>query len=450
MIFEGLSQKLAATLRKLRGKGKLSETDVNECLREVRLALLEADVNFKVVKDFVARVRDRAVGQEVMQSLTPAQQIIKIVHEELTALMGSTQARLAVASRPPTVIMLVGLQGSGKTTTAAKLAGWLKRQGKRPLLVAADIYRPAAIEQLRVLGKKLDIPVYVAEGSSDAAAIAEGALQYAQHYLKDTVIIDTAGRLHINVELMEELKRIKATAKPHEILLVVDAMTGQDAVAVAEAFNRDLGLDGVILTKLDGDARGGAALSVKAVTGRPIKFVGIGEKLEAIEPFHPDRMAARILGMGDVLSLIEKAEEAISLEKARDLERKLRRDIFTLDDFLAQMQQVRKMGSLEQILSMIPGMGGNLKKMQQQGNLQLDERQLKRTEAIILSMTRKEREDPSIISGSRRKRIAAGSGTTVQDVNRLLQQFAEARKMMKRFQEMQRSGKKGKFRLPFR
>ena len=446
MVFEGLADKLQQTFKKLRGRGKLSEADVAEALREVRMALLEADVNFKVVKDFVAKVKERAVGQEVLGSLTPAQQVIKIVNDELTALMGGTVSRIAISPRPPTIVMLVGLQGAGKTTTAGKLAHLLKKQNKRPLLVAADVYRPAAIKQLEVLGEKLEIPVFTLGDQESPVAIAKKAIDHANAYARDVVIIDTAGRLHINAELMDELKSVKATVKPHEILLVVDAMTGQDAVTVAESFNKELGLDGVILTKLDGDARGGAALSVKAVTGCPIKFAGMGEKLDALEPFHPDRMASRILGMGDVLSLIEKAESAIDFEKAQALEKKLRKEEFTFDDFLDQLQQVRKLGSLDQILGMIPGMGGLTKKLQ---GAELDEKQLKQVEAIIRSMTKKERRDPHIINGSRRKRIAAGSGTRVQDVNRLLKQFEEARKMMKQMQQAQKSGRKGGFKLPF-
>lgn len=447
MVFEGLADKLQGTFKKLRGRGKLSETDINEAMREVRMALLEADVNFKVVKDFIAKIKEKALGQEVMQSLTPAQFVVKIVNDELTALMGGTQSRITVSSRPPTIIMLVGLQGAGKTTTAGKLAHLLKKQSKRPLLVAADIYRPAAIKQLQVLGGQLDIPVFTMEDCKDAVLIAQKAIEYAASYARDTVIIDTAGRLHINEDLMQELKSIKATVKPHEILLVVDAMTGQDSVTVAESFNSDLGLDGVILTKLDGDARGGAALSIKAVTGCPIKFTGMGEKLDALEVFHPDRMASRILGMGDVLSLIEKAGSSIDLEQAKEMEKKLRKDDFNLDDFLSQLQQVRKLGPLDQILGMLPGMG-DLKKLK---DVEIDEKEITRTEAIIHSMTKKERRDASIINGSRRKRIAMGSGTRVQDVNKLLKQFAEAKKMMKRFQDMQKSGKKsfGGFKLPF-
>lgn len=447
MVFEGLADKLQNTFKKLRGRGKLSEADINDAMREVRMALLEADVNFKVVKDFIAKIKEQAVGQEVMQSLTPAQFVVKIVNDELTALMGGTQSRITVSSRPPTVIMLVGLQGAGKTTTAGKLAHLLKKQSKRPLLVAADIYRPAAIKQLQVLGGQLDIPVFTLEDCKDAVLIAQKAIEYANSYARDTVIIDTAGRLHINEDLMQELKSIKTTVKPHEILLVVDAMTGQDSVTVAESFNKDLGLDGVILTKLDGDARGGAALSIKAVTGCPIKFTGMGEKLDALEVFHPDRMASRILGMGDVLSLIEKAGASIDLEQAKEMEKKFRKEDFNLDDFLTQLQQVRKLGPLDQILGMLPGMG-DLKKLK---DVEIDEKELTRTEAIIRSMTKKERRDASLINGSRRKRIAIGSGTRVQDVNKLLKQFAEAKKMMKRFQDMQKGGKKsfGGFKLPF-
>lgn len=447
MVFEGLADKLQQTFKKLRGRGKLTEQDVTEALREVRMALLEADVNFKVVKDFIAKVKERAVGQEVFGSLSPAQLVIKIVNDELTALMGGTQSRLTISSRPPTVVMLVGLQGAGKTTTAGKLAYQLKKQSKRPLLVAADVYRPAAIKQLQVLGEQLELPVFTLEDNLNPVLIAEQALEYAKTHARDVVIIDTAGRLHINEELMDELKNVKATVRPHEILLVVDAMTGQDAVNVAESFNADLGLDGVILTKLDGDARGGAALSIKAVTGCPIKYAGMGEKLEALEPFHPDRMASRILGMGDVLSLIEKAQTSFDLEQAKEMERKMRKDDFNLDDFLDQMQQVKKLGPLEDILGMLPGMG-NLKQMK---DVKIDEKELGRVEAIIRSMTRKERLNPQIINGSRRKRIAAGSGARIQDVNKLLKQFEEARKMMKRFKDMQKSGRKflGGMKLPF-
>ena len=417
MIFEGLADRLQETFKKLRGHGKLTESDVNDAMREVRMALLEADVNFKVVKDFVAKVKERAIGQEVLETLSPAQVVIKIVNEELTELMGGTQSRIAISPKPPTVIMMVGLQGAGKTTTAGKLALSMKKQGKRPLLVAADIYRPAAVKQLQVLGEQLDVPVFAMAEGTDAVTIAEKAIEHAASHVNDIVIIDTAGRLHINEELMQELKSIKQEVRPHEILLVVDAMTGQDAVNVAESFNKDLGLDGVILTKLDGDARGGAALSVKAVTGCPIKFVGMGEKLEALEIFYPDRMASRILGMGDVLSLIEKAQDAFDVDEAKKMEKKLRKDEFTLDDFISQMHQVRKLGSLDQILGMIPGMGGMRKQL---GEVDLNGKEIKRIEAIIYSMTPKERRDVTLINGSRRKRIALGSGTQVQDVNRLL------------------------------
>ena len=423
-------------------------------MREVRMALLEADVNFKVVKDFVKRVKERAVGQDVLDTLTPAQVVVKIVDEELTELMGGTQSRLNISSVPPTVIMMAGLQGAGKTTSAGKLGLSLKKQGKKPLLVAADIYRPAAVKQLEVLGGQLGIPVFSMPQGTDAVTIAKSSIDHARSHLNDVVIIDTAGRLHIDETLMQELKDIKENVKPHEILLVVDAMTGQDAVNVAESFNAELGLDGVVLTKLDGDARGGAALSVKAVTGCPIKFVGMGEKLEALEPFHPDRMASRILGMGDVLSLIEKAQSTFDAEEAKKMEKKLRKADFTLDDFLAQMQKVRKLGSFEQILGMIPGMGG-LKKQLQGQDIDLNGKEVRRIEAIIKSMTPKERADTSIINGSRRKRIALGSGTRVQDVNKLLKQFNEMKKMMKQVKKMQGS-KKGKgfpglggMKLPF-
>ena len=418
------------------------------------MALLEADVNFKVVKDFIKKVKERAVGQDVLDTLTPAQVVIKIVDEELTELMGGTQSRLNISSVPPTVIMMAGLQGAGKTTSAGKLGLSLKKQGKRPLLVAADIYRPAAVKQLQVLGEQLGIPVFSMPQGTDAVTIARSSIEHARSHINDVVIIDTAGRLHIDEKLMQELKDIKADVKPHEILLVVDAMTGQDAVNVAESFNEGLGIDGVVLTKLDGDARGGAALSVKAVTGCPIKFVGMGEKLEALEPFHPDRMASRILGMGDVLSLIEKAQSTFDAEEAKKMEKKLRKADFTLDDFLAQMQKVRKLGSFEQILGMIPGMGG-LKKQLQGQDIDLNGKEVRRIEAIIKSMTPKERADISIINGSRRKRIALGSGTRVQDVNKLLKQFNEMKKMMKQVKKMQ-GGKKGKgfpglggMKLPF-
>ena len=447
MLFSGLADRLQGIFKNLRGRGRLSEADVNECLREIRMALLEADVNFKVVKDFTARVKTRAVGADVLESLNPAQQVVKIVYEEMTEMMGGAQRSITMASEPPTVIMMVGLQGSGKTTTAAKLARHFAKQGKRPLLVAADLYRPAAVQQLQTLGKQLDIPVLAIEGETNPLAVVRSVRETALAQLRDVVIVDTAGRLHIDNELMNELNNIKALVKPHEIMLVVDAMTGQDAVNVAENFHGVVGIDGIILTKMDGDARGGAALSVRAVTGRPIKFVGSGEKTENLEMFHPDRMASRILGMGDMLSLIEKAQETFDKDKAMALQQKMRKDEFTLDDFLTQMQSIRKMGSFEQPLGMIPGLGGKMKQLQ---DMQVDEKDMNRVEAIIQSMTKKERRDPSIINGSRRKRIADGSGTRVQDVNRLLKQFLEARKMMKRMQGMQKAGQKlSSFRLPF-
>ncbi len=448
MIFEGLSNKLQEAMKKLRGKGRVTEKDVKEMMREIKLALLEADVNFKVVKDFISKVSERAVGQDVLESLTPGQQIIKIVHEELIELMGSSNSKLTFASKPPTVYMMVGLQGSGKTTTSGKLANLLRKQGKKPLLVACDVYRPAAIKQLQVVGGQLGIEVFSMGDKTNPVDISKAAVEHAKSMQYDIVIIDTAGRLHINEELMEELQNIKAAVKPHEILLVVDSMTGQDAVNVAESFNEKLGVDGIILTKLDGDTRGGSALSVKAVTGKPIKFAGMGEKLSDLEPFFPDRMASRILGMGDVLSLIEKAQEAFDEKKALELEKKMRTQQFTLDDFLDQMQQLKKMGPLSQILSMIPGFNANaLKDLDMDDN----EKKMARIEAIIKSMTKQERNDPSIINGSRRKRIAAGSGTTVQEVNRLLKDFEEMKKMMKMMTDMGKRGKKGfkKLRLPF-
>ena len=459
MIFESLSERLQETFKKLRGHGKLTEDDVTEAMREVRMALLEADVNFKVVKQFVQTVKERAIGQEILETLTPAQVVIRIVDEELTNLMGGTQSRINMSPKPPTVIMMAGLQGAGKTTSAGKLGLTLRKQGKRPLLVAADIYRPAAIKQLQVVGETLGLPVFAMEDSRDAVAIARRSLDYAQSHANDVIIVDTAGRLQIDEKLMQELRDIKSEIKPHEILLVVDAMTGQEAVNVAEAFHKDLGLDGVILTKMDGDARGGAALSIKAVTGCPIKFVGMGEKLEALEPFYPDRMASRILGMGDVLSLIEKAQTTFDMEEAKRMEKKLRKDDFTLDDFLSQMQQVKKLGSLEQILGMIPGMGDLKKKLDGQ-DLDLNGKEMRQIEAIITSMTPKERADISIINASRRRRIAQGSGTRVQDVNKLLKQFGEMRKMMKKMKKMQKgkkglpnlgnlAGSLGKFKFPF-
>lgn len=446
MLFEGLSGKLQEAMKKLRGKGRVTEKDVKEMMREIKLALLEADVNFKVVKDFIGKVSERAVGQEVLESLTPGQQVIKIVHEELINLMGSANSKVTFSSKPPTMYMMVGLQGSGKTTTSGKLANLLRKQGKKPLLVACDVYRPAAIKQLQVVGSQLGIEVFSMGDKTNPVDIAKAAVEYAKSRQYDLVIIDTAGRLHINEELMEELQNIKEAVRPQEILLVVDSMTGQDAVNVAESFNEKLGVDGIILTKLDGDTRGGAALSVKAVTGKPIKFIGMGEKLNDIEPFFPDRMASRILGMGDVLSLIEKAQEAFDEKKALELEKKMRTQQFTLEDFLEQMQQIKKMGPLNQLLAMIPGFNANVMK-----DIELDEKKMARVEAIIKSMTKEERNNPSIINGSRRKRIAAGSGTTVQEVNKLLKEFEEMKKMMKMMTEMGKRGKKGlkKFRMPF-
>lgn len=439
MVFESLSNKLQDTFRKLRGMGKLSEKNIEDSLREVRLALLEADVNFKVVKNFIAGVKERAIGQEVMNSLTPGQQVVKIVYDELTRLMGEKQSPLNIASQPPTVIMLVGLQGAGKTSTAGKLGALLKKQGRRPLLVAADVYRPAAVEQLRVLGKQQEIPVFHIDGANPVSISGKGK-EHAIAYQKDTLIIDTAGRLHVNTEMMDELKQIKATVKPDEMLLVVDAMTGQDAVNVANSFHEAIGLTGVILTKLDSDTRGGAALSIRSVTQCPVKFIGVGEKLDQLEPFHPSRMASRILGMGDVLTLIEKAEANFDPNKAKNLFNKVRKADFTLEDFLDQLREMKKMGPLEQILGMLPGQF-----TKQLKGIQVDEKELVKVEAIIQSMTRQERSNAQLINGSRRRRIAAGSGTSVQEVNRVLQQFEQSRKMMKQFAEL---GGKGK--MPFK
>lgn len=434
MLFQGLAEKLQNTFKKLKGKGKLTETDIKEALREVRLALLEADVSLPVVKEFIQRVRERSMGAEVLESLTPAQQMIKIVNEELAALMGEGLSKINFSSSGPTILMLVGLHGSGKTTTAGKLALLLRKQGRSPLLVGADVYRPAAGKQLEVLAKQINVPCFTPGEKFTPVRIAQDSLEFARSRGCDLIIIDTAGRLHIDEELMQELKNLKKALEPQEILLVVDAMTGQDAVNIAKSFHEELGLTGVILTKLDGDARGGAALSVKAVTGCPIKYVGVGEKLDALEPFYPDRMSARILGMGDVLSLIEKAQAAFDQEKARELEQKLRKQEFTLEDFLAQIHHVRAMGPLEQVLSLIPGLGGakQLRKIQEE----FDEKELVYIEAIINSMTPEERRNPSIINGSRKKRIARGSGTTVQDVNRLLKQFEQTRKLIKQFSEL--------------
>lgn len=445
-LFEGLSGKLQDTIKKFRGMARVTDKDIKEMMREIKLALLEADVNFKVVKDFINKVSERAVGQDVLESLTPGQQVIKIVHEELIDLMGRVPSKVTFSSKPPTVYMLVGLQGSGKTTTSGKLAGLLRKQGRNPLLVACDVYRPAAIKQLQVVGNQLNVPVFSIENNLNPVQIAKEAVELAKAKQYDLVIIDTAGRLHINEELMDELKNIKSTVHPHEILLVVDSMTGQDAVNVAESFNEKLGVDGIVLTKLDGDTRGGAALSVKAVTGKPIKFAGLGEKLSDLEPFYPDRMASRILGMGDVLSLIEKAQEAFDEKKAMEMEKKLRTQQFTLDDFLDQMQQVKKMGPLNQVLGMIPGM--NAKNMQ---NVEVDEKKMVHIEAIIKSMTKGERNEPHILNGSRRKRIATGSGTTIQEVNRLLKEFEEMKKLIKMMSEQGKRGGKGmgKFKMPF-
>lgn len=439
MAFEGLSEKLQKVFKGLKSRGKLSESDVKEAMREVRMALLEADVNYAVARDFVKSVTEKAVGEQVLNSLTPGQQVIKIVNEELCALMGATHAKLTVSSAPPSIYMLCGLQGAGKTTMCAKLGGLLKKQGKKPLLVACDIYRPAAIEQLKTVGAKLEIPVFD-RGTQNPVKTAEEAIKYAKSYLYDTVILDTAGRLHIDETLMQELVNIKNSVHPTEILLTVDAMTGQDAVNVAQSFNEKLGIDGVILTKLDGDARGGAAMSVKAVTGKPIKFAGIGEKLEDIEVFHPDRMASRILGMGDVLSLIEKAQENFDQAEGMKLVDKIKNNKFDLQDFLEQFKQMRKMGSMKDIIKSlppIPGMDKN--KLSQE---EIDEKRIDRLQAIILSMTMKERRNPDILNASRRRRIAAGSGTSVQEVNQLIRQFEQTKAMMKRFGLFSKKGPK--------
>ncbi|HHW56523.1 MAG TPA: signal recognition particle protein [Clostridia bacterium] len=444
MAFESLSERLQGIFRKLRGKGKLTEKDIKEAMREVKVALLEADVNFKVVKDFINSVTEKALGQEVMESLTPGQQVIKIVHEELISLMGSTQSRLNIGSKIPAVVMMVGLQGSGKTTACGKLAISLKKQGKNPLLVACDVVRPAAIKQLQVVGANANVPVFTMGDKVNPIDIAKASIDYAKSHNSDVIIIDTAGRLHIDEELMEELINVKKAVQPDEILLVVDAMTGQDAVNVASSFNEKLDITGVILTKLDGDTRGGAALSIKAVTQKPIKYIGTGEKLTDLEPFYPDRMASRILGMGDVLTLIEKAQAAIDEKKALEMSQKLLTKQFTLEDFLEQLQSLKNIGPLDQLLGMIPGMNKNLIK-----NVDISEKDLKRIEAIIQSMTKEERQNPSIINGSRKKRIARGSGTTIQQVNSLLKQFEETKKMMRKFGDIDKDIKKGKMRLPF-
>lgn len=443
-MFESLVDRMNEAFKKFRNKGKLSESDVKAGMREIKLALLEADVNYKVVKEFIASVSERAVGAQVLESLVPAQQIVKIVNEELTALMGSTVSKLEIASNPPTIIMMCGLQGAGKTTHAGKIAALLKKQGKRPMMVACDIYRPAAIKQLEIVAEKVGVPCYSAPSDTKPVKIAADGVKYARKEGYDVVIIDTAGRLHIDEGMMEELVDIKKEVSPTEILLTVDSMLGQDAVNVAKTFNDMLDITGVVLTKLDGDTRGGAALSVRHVTGKPIKFVGMGEKMDAIEPFYPDRMASRILGMGDVLSLIEKAEQQFDEKKAIELEKKIREQTFTLDDYLDQFQQIKKMGSMEQLLGMIPGVKTSALK-----DAQIDEKQIRRIEAIIKSMTREERTRPAIINASRKKRIAMGSGVKVEDVNRLLKQYDQTNQMMKQISKMSSGKKGGKMKLPF-
>lgn len=444
MVFEGLGEKLQNTFKKLKGKGKLTEKDINDAMREVKLALLEADVNFKIVKEFVNSVKERSLGSDVLESLTPAQQVIKIVNEELTKLMGGTQSKLTFSPKGFTVILMAGLQGTGKTTTCGKLALYLKKQNKNPMMAACDVYRPAAIDQLKIVGQKVGVPVFSMEEGAKPEDIAKAALEKAKFSGHDVLIVDTSGRLHIDDQLMDELEKIKEYVEPHEILLVVDAMTGQDAVNVAEGFDKKLGINGIIMTKLDGDTRGGAALSVKAVTGKPIKFMGVGEKLDALEPFYPDRMASRILGMGDMLSLIEKAQENFDDKKAKELEGKMKSKSFNLEDFLEQLQQMKSMGSMKDLLNMIPGLNSKALK-----GVDLDDKELVYVEAVISSMTKKERLDPSIINGSRRKRIAAGSGMPVSKVNSVLKQFEQTKKMMKQFSSMGKMGKKGKMRLPF-
>ena len=453
MAFESLSNKLQQVFSGLKGKGKLTEKDVKAAMREVKLALLEADVNFKIVKDFVNKVSEKAVGEEVLTGLNPAQQVIKFVNEGLVELMGSSQSKLTFSSKPPTVYMMAGLQGAGKTTTVGKLAGQLRKQGKKPLLAACDVYRPAAIKQLQVVGGNYNIPVFEM-GQGNPVEIAKKAVEYAVSNGFDVVIIDTAGRLHIDEELMEELVNIKNEVRPQEILLVIDAMTGQDAVNVAQTFNDRLGIDGVIITKMDGDTRGGAALSVRAVTGKPIKYVGMGEKMEDLEPFYPDRMASRILGMGDVLSLIEKAQQAYDEDQAKELEKKMRSMDFNLEDFLNQLQQIKKMGPIKDLMKMMPGIGGKINI----DDLNIDDNATKHIEAIIQSMTLKERQNPDILNGSRKRRIAKGSGTSIQEINKLLKQFDEMKKMMKMMNGMTKGRKGfgglpglggGKFRLPF-
>ena len=429
MAFEGLSSKFQNIARKFKGKTRITESDLKEMLREVKLALLEADVNYKIVKEFIATIQQKALGQDVLKSLTPGQQVIKIVKDELVELLGGTDARINISPNPPTIIMMVGLQGSGKTTTAAKLANILRKNGKKPLLVACDVYRPAAIKQLQVLGAQLNIPVYANENSQDVVKISKQAIEQAISKLNDVIIIDTAGRLQIDEVLMEELKNLKSAVKPHEILLVVDSMTGQEAVNVAESFKDAVGIDGIVLTKLDGDTRGGAALSVKKVTGRPIKYIATGEKMNDIEQFHPDRMASRILGMGDVLSIIEKAEEAITEEEAEKLEAQLRKNRFDMDDYLAQLRQIKKMGSFSSILKMIPGLGSKMK------DIQVDDKEFLRIESMICSMTKEERRNPKILNGQRRLRIAKGSGTTVEQLNKFMKSFEMTQKMMKQMKQ---------------
>lgn len=445
MAFDSLSDRLQEAFASLKGKGKITEDDVNLALRQVRTALLEADVNFKVAKDFINNVKEKALGENVFGSMNPTQTVIKIVNDELTNLLGGTQSRIMIASKPPTIIMLVGLQGAGKTTTAGKLAVYLRKQGKHPMMVAADVYRPAAIKQLQVLGKQIDVPVFAKEDQANPVDIAREAIMASTSMLKDVVIIDTAGRLAIDEALMNELVNIKQAVKPHEILLVVDSMIGQDAVTTAQTFNEKLGIDGVILTKLDGDARGGAALSIKAVTGLPIKFTGVSEKMDGLDVFYPDRMASRILDLGDFKTLIENVQGAIDEEEAREMAKKMAKNNFTLDDFLKQMNQVRKLGPLQNIIGMLPGMGQFKEQLK---NIDMDSKEIRHIEAIITSMTSQERENPNILNGSRRKRIAMGSGTDVQSVNRLIKQFDEARKMMKQMQAF-RGGKGGKMpKLP--
>ena len=428
MAFEGLSSRLQQITKKIKGEARITESNMKEMLREVKLALLEADVNYKIVKEFVSSIQEKALGQEVLKSLKPGEQVVKIVRDEMVELLGGTESKINITPNPPTIIMLVGLQGSGKTTTAGKLANLLRKQGKKPLLVACDVYRPAAIKQLQVVGGQLNIPVYSEENSKDVVGIARRAINVAISKLNDIIILDTAGRLHIDNELMEELQNVKKSVRPHEILLVVDSMTGQDAVNVAQNFNEQVGIDGVILTKLDGDTRGGAALSVKKITGKPIKFVGMGEKLSELEVFHPDRMASRILGMGDILSVIEQAEQSIDLEEAEKLEKQLRKNKFDLNDYLSQLKQIKKMGSFSSILKMLPGMN-------KLGNIKVDDKEFDRIEAIINSMSSEERANPKILNASRRRRIATGSGTQVHDINKFMESFEMTQKMMKKMND---------------